>query len=80
MRFAIKHEIKGRLRVHYPFEHLSFREADTLEYYLKREEGLWFVSENTKKDVSFLLRMLAEKGRTETFSYIKNVYLKGREL
>jgi len=35
MRFAIKHEIKGRLRVHYPFEHLSFKEADTLEYYLK---------------------------------------------
>ncbi len=58
----------------------SYNDKQPLEYYLKSEEGLWFVSENTKKDVAFLLRMLAEKGRTETFSYIKNVYLKGREL
>ncbi|SCX12732.1 ATPase, P-type (transporting), HAD superfamily, subfamily IC/heavy metal translocating P-type ATPase [Lachnospiraceae bacterium YSD2013] len=34
MKFTIKHEIKGRLRVHLPMKRLSFREADTLEYYL----------------------------------------------
>lgn len=34
MRFTIRHEIKNRLRVHYPMEHLTFREADTLEFYL----------------------------------------------
>lgn len=35
MRFSIKHEIKNRLRIHLPMQNLTFREADTLEYYLK---------------------------------------------
>ena len=34
MRFEIKHEIKGRLRIHLPMKKMTFREADTLEYYL----------------------------------------------
>lgn len=38
MRFAIRHEIKNRIRVHLPMDHLSFREADTLEYYLRSFE------------------------------------------
>ncbi len=35
MRFTIKHEIKRRLRIHLPMKRMSFREADTFEYYLK---------------------------------------------
>ena len=35
MRFAIRHEIKNRLRIHLCVKRLSFREADTLEYYLR---------------------------------------------
>ena len=38
MRFAIRHEIKNRIRVHLPMDHMSFREADTLEYYLRSFE------------------------------------------
>ena len=34
MNFTIRHEIKGRLRIHLPMKRLSFREADTLAYYL----------------------------------------------
>ncbi|MCR5322754.1 MAG: heavy metal translocating P-type ATPase [Lachnospiraceae bacterium] len=34
MKFTIKHEIKNRLRVHLPMRRMTFREADTLEYYL----------------------------------------------
>ncbi|MBQ3913101.1 MAG: heavy metal translocating P-type ATPase [Lachnospiraceae bacterium] len=34
MRFTIKHEIKNRIRLHLPMKRMSFREADTLEYYL----------------------------------------------
>ncbi|MCR5330032.1 MAG: heavy metal translocating P-type ATPase, partial [Lachnospiraceae bacterium] len=34
MNFTIKHEIKNRLRVHLPMRRMTFREADTLEYYL----------------------------------------------
>ncbi len=34
MRFAIKHEIRNRLRIHLPMKRMTFGEADTLEYYL----------------------------------------------
>ena len=34
MRFVIKHEIKGRLRVHIQQSRMSFAQADTLQYYL----------------------------------------------
>lgn len=37
MRFQIKHEIEGRLRVHMMQNRMTFVEADTLQYYL---EGL----------------------------------------
>lgn len=35
MKFSIRHELKGRMRIHLPMKKLSFREADTFEYYLK---------------------------------------------
>ncbi|MBQ7076729.1 MAG: heavy metal translocating P-type ATPase [Lachnospiraceae bacterium] len=35
MDFIIKHEIKNRLRVHLKRPRLTFKEADTLEYYLR---------------------------------------------
>ncbi|MDO4312773.1 MAG: heavy metal translocating P-type ATPase [Eubacteriales bacterium] len=34
MRFVIKHEMKGRIRVHVLQDGMSFREADKLQYYL----------------------------------------------
>ncbi len=40
MNFTIKHEIPGRLRVHFPMKSFSFHEADTLEYYLKESNGI----------------------------------------
>lgn len=40
MKYTIKHEIKGRLRVHLHMQRMSFCEADTLEYYLKGFEEL----------------------------------------
>ena len=35
MRFQIKHEIEGRLRVHMMQSRMTFAEADTLQYYLR---------------------------------------------
>ncbi len=35
MKFIIKHEIPGRLRIHLPMKRMSFEEADTLQYYLQ---------------------------------------------
>ncbi len=34
MRYEVKHEIKGRIRVHFLMKKMSFEQADTLEYYL----------------------------------------------
>ena len=34
MKFEIKHEIKGRMRVHIATSQMSFKEADILQYYL----------------------------------------------
>ncbi|MCR5674681.1 MAG: heavy metal translocating P-type ATPase [Lachnospiraceae bacterium] len=36
MRYSIKHEIRSRIRVHLPMKRMTFREADTLDYYLQR--------------------------------------------
>ncbi len=40
MKFTIKHEIPGRLRVHLNRNNLTFKEADTLQYYLESLPGM----------------------------------------
>lgn len=40
MRFQIKHEIEGRLRVHMMQSRMTFAEADTLQYYLEGLPGV----------------------------------------
>ena len=38
MKFVVKHEIKGRIRVHFCQKRMTFAEADTLQYYLDSQE------------------------------------------
>ena len=38
MKFVIKHEIKGRIRIHILQSHMTFEQADTLEYYLSNNK------------------------------------------
>ena len=38
MKFYIKHSMTGRLRVHMDMKHMSFKQADILEYYIKNIE------------------------------------------
>ncbi|MBQ8956245.1 MAG: heavy metal translocating P-type ATPase [Lachnospiraceae bacterium] len=42
MKFVIKHELRGRIRIHIPMRRMSYKEADTLQYYL---QGFSFVTE-----------------------------------
>lgn len=37
MKFVIKHEIKGRMRIHVIQKRMTFSEADTLQYYLSSQ-------------------------------------------
>ena len=38
MKFVVKHEIKGRIRLHFCQKRMTFEEADTLQYYLDSQE------------------------------------------
>lgn len=40
MKFVIKHEIEGRLRIHLAQQRMSFREADILLYFLEHLDGV----------------------------------------
>ena len=40
MKFVIKHEIRGRLRVHCVYKNMTFRQADILQYYLMGRENI----------------------------------------
>lgn len=40
MKFVIKHETKGRIRVHMQQKRMTYEEADTLLYYLQNQENV----------------------------------------
>ena len=40
MKFIIKHEIRGRLRIHVVQSRMTYAEADTLSWYLERQENI----------------------------------------
>ncbi|MCR5356917.1 MAG: heavy metal translocating P-type ATPase [Lachnospiraceae bacterium] len=40
MKAIIKHEMPGRMRVHFDKRRFSFREADALQYYLQESDGI----------------------------------------
>lgn len=40
MRFAIRHEIKGRLRIHLMQKKMTYRQADILQYYLEAQKSI----------------------------------------
>lgn len=54
----------------------TYTDAAPLAYYMNSRDKMWFIHENTKKQMEQLLNMLAEKGEQETLFYIKNVFLK----
>lgn len=58
----------------------DFKLTDPLDYYLKGSDKAWFINDETKRQMEFLLRMWAEKGEDETVRYIRDVFLKGGDL
>lgn len=44
MKFAIKHEIKGRIRIHLAQKHMTYRQADILQCYLEKQANISKVS------------------------------------
>jgi hypothetical protein len=54
----------------------NYSSNDPLEYYRNSKDHLWFVHPEVKKELEYLLTMLAEKGEDVTLSYIKNIFLR----
>lgn len=53
----------------------NYTNDQPLQYYLKSKDKMWFIHKETKREMEFLLTMLAKKGERKTLSYIKHVYL-----
>ena len=89
MRFKIKHEIKGRIRVHIIRSRMTFEQADTLQYYLDSQDGIVsakiqertcdvsVVYEGTRDAVIDILKHFSFENAIVPEDYVKN---SGREL
>lgn len=89
MRFIIKHEIRGRIRIHILQNRMSYKEAGQLQYYLSMQPGVTSVKVREKtQDVSVaytgerdeliaLLRSFRYENAAAPETYLQNT---GREL
>lgn len=89
MKFVIKHEIKGRVRVHFLSGEMTYRQADILQYYLMTNDNVESatvynrtndvaISYNCDRKVIVALLRSFSYGKTEVpESYLEN---SGREL
>ena len=56
----------------------AYTDKAPLEYFMYGRDKLWYVHDQVKDHLTFLLQMLAEKGEDETIRYIREVYLKNK--
>ena len=56
----------------------NYTQADALRYLVNSAEGrdLTMMHQKTREDLIYVLTMLKEKGESETFRYLRTVYLK----
>lgn len=54
----------------------KYTDKAPLEYWRGGKDKLWFVHDEVKRQLDFLLGMLAKDGEKKTLAYIRNVYLK----
>lgn len=89
MKFIIKHEIRGRMRIHAIQKKMSFEEADTLEYYLSSQSFVTSVKvrerlqdavicyEGSRENLILALQNFQYKDAQVPEAYLQN---SGREL
>ncbi len=58
------------------YQGAAYTDRSPYTYYMIGHEKLWFVHQDCRDQLEFLLGMLAEKGEKETFRYIRKVFLK----
>lgn len=84
MRFVLKHEIKGRMRLHVVQNRMSFAQADTLQYYLEQQDMIESVKINertcdvvitytgSREGVISIVKKFSYKKTQAPAEYIKN--------
>lgn len=72
MKFQIKHEIKGRIRVRVAMKHMTAKEADLLEYALSSKEGITSVRVN-ERTADVVLCYQAD--RKKVLSYLRQCHI-----
>ena len=89
MKFQIRHEIRGRMRIHVIQSRMSFAQADTLQYYLEqcesvisakiqnRTEDVTICYEGSKDAILEVLKAFSYEKTDVPDAYIKN---SGREM
>lgn len=71
--------IMDRIAACKTYQGADYTDKSPLEYYLKGHDPAP-LHEHTKKNLEALLYMLADRGEKETFAYIKNIFLKQKDL
>lgn len=71
--------IMDRIAASRVYKGADYTDRSPYEYYANSKARLWFVHERTKKQLEYLLAMLAEKGEEETLAYIRYVFLKEKD-
>ena len=89
MKFQIRHEIRGRMRIHVIQSRMSFAQADTLQYYLEqcesvisakiqnRTEDVTICYEGSKDAILEVLKAFSYEKTDVPDTYIRN---SGREM
>lgn len=89
MKFVIKHEIKGRLRIRVIQNQMTYNQADILQYYLKMQKGVTYVKVQERlsdvtlcysckrEDIIHVLRSFKYEAAEVPEAYLQN---SGREL
>lgn len=53
----------------------NYNDELPLQYYMRTKDRMWFIHKETKRQMEFLLTMLAKKGERKTLAYIRHVFL-----
>lgn len=71
MKFVIKHEIKGRIRLHLVQKNMTYKQADTIQYALN---SLKTVEKVTVYERTADVVILYNSDRNEIVNYIKHLH------
>lgn len=53
----------------------AYTDDAPLQYYLRSRDRCWFIHDETKREMEFLLRMWSKRGEEFMIRYIRNVYI-----